>query len=276
MKRIFATLAILLSGLSSSAIAHVGGPFDNGLQSSALERNSVYQAILTFANGNGYCYFSPTASIAANGTTAGAATTVGGLALVDTRGSITNRAVLYYKGITYVGSTFGTSDFETRTIIGQLNASTNAAQSQLTNQTTNSTNNPFSSTGAAANANAISTTIISNSSSFSVNGDFNARITQTAPTMRFSGKGELFFIAPSKADAQAGLAFTGFSGLVNSIITAVGNANVGIAFDAAVFTEAQVAIQQAVNALPTLTTIDQAYAAGQVVKMTVSGTRRYL
>lgn len=276
MKRIFATIAILLTGLNTQAFALAGGPFDNGMQSASLDRNAIYQAILTFPNGSGYVYFQPTANIAANGVTAGYATSVGTLNVADTRGSNTTRSVLYYKGLTYVGGCFGAADYEAKSITATLNASTNAQQSQLTNQTQSNNTSFFGgSTGAAANANAISTTIISNSFSFFCNGEFNAKIYQTAPTMRFSGTGELSFLAPNQNDAKAGLAYTGFSGLVNSIITAVGNANVGAFFDATVFTQAQQAIQSAVNALPPLTSIDQAFAAGQIVKMTVSGTRRY-
>ena len=275
MKRILATAALLLTGLCSQASAMVGGPFDNGMESLSLSRNSIYQAILSFSNGSGYIYFHPDANIAANGTTAGGATTLGGLGAVATRGSDTNRSVMYYKGITYVGSAFATADFEARVIMGSINAGSNAAQSQLTTQTGNNNGNPFSATGAGANSNAISTTLISNPTSFTVNGEFTCHIDQTAPTVRFSGTGELSFIAPNQKDAQAGLAYTGFSGLVNSIITAVGNANVGVAFSATVFTQAEIAIQNAVAALPPLTSVDEAYAAGQVKKMRLNGTRRY-
>ena len=256
MNRIFAIIAVLATAFTGSASAFSGGPFDNGFQSLSLDRNSVYQAILSFANGSGYMYFLPDANIAANGTTAGGATTLNGVGPVDTRGSETNRSVLYYKGITYVGSAFGTADLEARQIMGSINAGSNAAQSQLTSQTGNNNGNPFSSTGAAANANAISTTLIANPVSFIVNGQFNCHIDRTAPTLRFSGRGELAFIAPNQKDAQAGLAYTGFSGLVNSIITAVGNANVGVAFSATVFTQAEIAIQNAVAALPPLTSVD--------------------
>ena len=277
MKRIFATIAVLLAGLNSSVFAFSGGPFDNGLQSATLDRGAFYQAILSFPNGNGYVYFSPVQDIAANGTITGTATTVGGqLAPVDTRGSTTNRSVLYYKGVTYVGSAFGTADYEARVISGSLNAASNASQSQLTSNTQNNANNPFSGTGSAANANAISTTLIANPFSFTVNGEFTAHIDRTSPTLRFSGTGELSFIAPNQTDAKAGLAYTGYSGLVNAIITAVGNANVGALFNAAVFTEAQKAIASAVAQLPALTSIDGAYAAGQIQKMTLRGSRRYL
>lgn len=274
MKRIFASIALLLAAFNTPAMALVGGPFDNGLQSNSLERNSVYQAILTFGNGSGYAFFTPTANIAGNGTVAGGAITPAGLANVDTRGSITNRVVLYYKGLTYLGGAFGVSDQEARVVQCSINANTSANQSATTSNTS-STSNGFSTAG-AANPNAISTIILSNTVSFTVNGNFTARIYQNAPTLRFRGTGELAFIAPSKADAQAGLAYSGFSGLINSIVTAVGNANVGANFNADVFTEAQIAIQNAIAAIPDLTSIDSNLRAAQVRKMTVSGTRRYL
>ena len=272
MKRIFASIAILLTAFNNQAFALAGGPFDNGLQSASLERNSVYQAILSFGNGSGYAFFTPTANIAGNGSTAGGATTPGGLVNIDTRGSITNRVVLYYKGLTYLGGAFGVADYETRTVQCSFNGNTSSNQS-ATNSTTATTG--FNTAG-ASNPNAISTIILANTVSFTVNGNFTAHIYQNAPTMRFRGRGELSFIAPSKADAQAGLAYSGFSGLINAIVTAVGNANVGANFNANVFTLAQLAIQNAIAAIPNLTSVDSNLQSAQIRQMSVYGTRRYL
>ncbi len=263
MKRIFASIAILLTAFNNQAFALAGGPFDNGLQSASLERGAIYQAILSFGNGSGYVYFTPTADIAGGG----------GQAALATRGSIANRMVLYYKGLTYIGGAFGTSDQEMRTVQCSFNGNTSSNQSATNATATNTTG--FNTAG-ATNPNAISTIILSNTVSFTVNGNFTAHVYQTAPTFRFRGTGEIAFIAPSKADAQAGLAYSGFSGLINAIVTAVGNANVGSNFNANVFTLAQLAIQNAVAAIPNLTSIDSNFQSAQIRHISVYGTRRYL
>ena len=277
MKRIFASAAILLTALNSPVSAMSGGPFDNGLQSASLDRGAIYQAILTFGNGSGFCYFSPTANIAANGFTAGGSTVLGGQAFTDTRGSITSRVVVYYKGLTYVGGAMGTTDVEARTVQCSMNANTNANQSQSSTGTSQSSTGFSTGSGSTAStAGAISQYILSNPNSFTMNGDFVARIYQTAPTLRFRGTGELSFIAPNQADAKAGLAFSGYSGLINAIVTSVGNANVGANFNANVFTLAELAIQNALAALPPLTTIQEALQAAEIRHLSVYGTRRYL
>ncbi len=278
MKRIFASAAILLTALNSPVFAMSGGPFDNGLQSAALDRGAIYQAILTFGNGSGFCYFTPTANIAANGFTAGASTTLAGQAFTDTRGSVTSRVVVYYKGLTYVGGAMGTTDVEARTVQCSMNANTNANQSQSSTGTAQSSSGLGTTTGGstASTAGAISQYILSNPNSFTMNGDFVAHIYQTAPTLRFRGTGELSFIAPNQADAKAGLAFSGYSGLINAIVTSVGNANVGANFNANVFTLAELAIQNALAALPPLTTIQEALQAAEIRHLSVYGTRRYL
>ena len=281
MKRIFASIAIVLTAFNSPVYASVGGPFDNGLFSASLDRNSIYQAILTFGDGSGFCYFTPTANLAANGTTTGGGTSInGGTSAVDTRGSITNRMVVYYKGLTYFGSAFGTADNEARSIVCTMNGSSNSNQTTVNSSSTSVglLSASTTSTGGSSNPNAASTIILSNAASFTVNGDFTAHIDQTAPTMRFSGEGELSFIAPTSKDAVAGLALTGYAGLVNSIVTAVGNANVGANFNAGVFTTAQAAINSALAALALtpLTTINSNYQTAQVRHLSVYGTRRYL
>ncbi len=263
MKRIFASIAILLTAFNSSAFALAGGPFDNGTQANSLDGGAFYQAILSFGNGSGYCFFSPNANIAGDGI---------GSFPVATRGTQLNRLVMYYKGLTYIGSAFGTVDHETRFVECSFNGNTTSNQSATTNTTTT---NGFQSSS-ASNPNAISTIILSNTVSFTVNGNFTAKIYQNAPTLRFRGKGELAFIAPSKADAQAGLAYSGFSGLINAIVTAVGNANVGANFNANVFTLAQLAIQNAVAAIPNLTSIDSNFDSAQTRVLTVYGSRKYL
>ena len=271
MKRIIASLAIGITALTGQAHAWVGGPFDNGLHSAQLE-NGLYQATMSFKNGSGYCYFvsdqwiaSDVASVPSN---------------VDQRGSLRNRAVLYYQGVSYLGSAFGTADAESADIQCILNGNSEATfQTAATQQTTNAF------TLSSATTNALSTTVVSSSRSFTFNGQWQARITQTAPSLRFSGKGELAFLAPGGTDAIAGLAFSGYAGLVNAVVTAVGNAQPGAFFPATFFSDAQVAMTAIltdmanpatpVGALIRQSGIDPTYENAKVIKMKVQGTRRY-
>jgi len=271
MKRIIAFLAIGFSALTGQAHAWVGGPFDNGWHNASFE-NGVYQAALTFKNGGGYSYFSPNQAIASDD----AATPT----LIDQRGSRRNRAVLYYKGISYVGSAFGTADGEARDIQCTMNGSSEATvQPGTTQQQTTTGNSQFSSTS-LANA------VVSSSRSFIFNGHWEGKITSTAPSLRFSGKGELCFLAPGGVDSIAGLAFDSYADLVAAIITAVGNADTsGSGFPAAFFTSAGTAVQDLLREMADPTTdvggliaktgIDSSFENAEVIKMKVTGTRRF-
>lgn len=264
MKRFACLITVILATFGGNAHAWVGGPFDGGLHSSTLSRNSIFQAVLSFENGSGYVYFSPTQALTGDD--------INNTANVDGRAGIRNRSVLYYKGITYVGSAFGVNDDEARYVQGSLNATselsfssqTTNAQGQGANQTTTSS---------------VSTTIVNSSRSFLVNGNFEAKVYQTSPSYRFRGEGQLAFISPNGTDAVAGLAFNAYSGLIDAIISAVANAAVGANFNPAVFTQAQIAINEALNDLPALLAgagVDSTFDSAQKIKVKVSGTRRYL
>jgi hypothetical protein len=260
MKRILASLAVAVLGISTQASAIVGGPFDNGSHSAQNEAGARYQAILTFANGSGYTSFSPEARIAIIQTTD-----------VSTRSSMVNRSVLYYKGIVYVGGAFGMIEDDEKYIQGELNAS-----SDVSNTVQQSTQQAgfFS---FSSQASTVSSTVTSSNRSFGVNGNFEARIYQTAPILKFRGKGELSFLSPSGSDSIAGLAFNGYSGLITAInqsvsgLTGVG-AGVGFAL-------AQASIDAALAALPAHLAgagLDATFAGADVRKMKVRGSRRYI
>jgi hypothetical protein len=273
MKRIIASLAIGFSALTGQAHAWVGGPFDNGFHNASFE-NGVYQAALTFKNGGGYSYFSPNQAIASDD----ASTPT----LIDQRGSRRNRAVLYYKGISYVGSAFGTADGEARDIQCTMNGT-----SESTYQTAATQQQTSAFTLTTSTSSALSTTVVSSSRSFNFNGHWEGKITSTAPSLRFSGKGELAFLAPGGADSIAGLAFSGFAGLIDAIITAVGNADTtGTSnFPATFFSDAGDSITDILTQMADPTSdigkiisqsgIDATFDNAEVIKLKVTGTRRF-
>lgn len=271
MKRIIASLAIGITALTGQAHAWVGGPFDNGWHSAELE-NGVYQANLIFKNGSGYSYFRPDQRIASDDASVPSA--------VDQRGSLSNRAVIYYKGISYVGSAFGTADGEAKDVQCVMNGG-----SESTYQTAASSQQTSAFTLASTTSTALSTTVVSSSRSFAFNGHWEAKITQTAPSLRFKGKGELSFLSPGGTDAIAGLAFSGYSGLVNAIVTAVGNAQPGVNFPATFFSDAADAMSDLLTEMADPTTdvgaiirqsgIDPTYENATVIKLKVTGTRRF-
>lgn len=270
MKRIIASLVIGFSALSGQAFALVGGPFDGNSHSAALDSNAIYQATFSLSNGSGFCYFSPTAKITPDRVPGGTANTSD----FDFIGSTPNRSVIYYKGISYVGSCFGTADPDARFVEAVLNATSELGFSaQQSNQQNNNGNQSQQSVS-------VSNIIVQNNRSFLVNGAFEARITQTAPLLRFRGKGELAFLAPTSQDSIAGLAYTAYSGLIGAIISFVANsvvvANANIN---QIFTDAQQAVTNALAGLqPYLDQggVDATYRNAQKVSIRVSGTRRYL
>ncbi len=247
--------------IAPSAQAIVGGPFDNGGQSVSLTKG-IYQAVLSFKNGNGFCYFNPDQRLVSENLT--------NILDYDGRGDIQNRAVIYYKGITYVGSALGFADTEDRYVQCSINGGSELGFS--VSQTT--------STGAGAGLNqassSVSDVVVSSNRGFIVNGNWEAKIDRTAPTSRFSGKGELLFLAPTGADSVAGLAYSGYAGLIGAIVNAV--SNLGGTFNPAIFTQAQLAIDNALLALPGHLAgagLDSPLTSGDTVKVKVRGSIRY-
>lgn len=270
MKRIIASLVIGVFALSGQAFALVGGPFDMGSHGANLDRNSVYQGVLSFTNGSGYVYFSPTASLVPENSSS---------TLYALKGSTNNRSVLYYQGVTYLGSCFGTSDYDARFIEGMINASSEASTGGAGN------NNGVQNNTATSNTlnPSIYSNIVASGKSFSANGAFVGKITQTSPVLRFTGKGELAFLSPNGTDSINTLAYQSYSGLIGAIISFVGNSTVTNADNidySTVFGGAQAAISNALIDLKTsfLTSggVDDTYREAKTVKLRVYGTRRYL
>jgi N-acetylneuraminic acid mutarotase len=146
---------------------------------------------------------------------------------------------------------------------------TNTQQNNTGQQTTN--------TVSASNI------IVQNNKGFLVNGNFQGKITQTAPTLRFRGKGELAFMSPTGASSINTLAYQSYSGLIGAIISFVGNSVVTNANNidySQVFGGAQAAVKNALDDLKVsyLSTggIDDTFSEAVVETLHVSGTRRYL
>ena len=270
MKRFILSLALGFSAMTTPASAWVGGPFDNGFHSAANESNSVYQAVLTMLNGSGYCYFTPDAVFS----NVGASNNGGNTSQFDNRGSLRNRSVIYYKGVTYVGSALGMVDGEARYLQCSMNG-TSELGLQVTN--TSQQQNLFS---ASQQSTSVSSTIVNSNRSFTFNGNFQAKIYQTAPSLRFKGKGELIFLSPTSPDSVAGLAYQGYASLINAIVAFIAGSrvepNVVIT---TLFSDAQTAIDNALAGLtPYLNTggINSVLQNGKKQIIHVTGTRRYL
>jgi hypothetical protein len=271
MKRIIASLVISVSAFSGQAFALVGGPFDMGSHGSNLDRNSIYQAALSFRNGSGFVYFSPTARLVPERVPGGGSAVDD----FDSQGSVPNRTVLYYKGVSYVGSCFGTADMEARFIEGIINGNSDVGFSA-----SSTTSNGG---GASTASSTVSATVVYSGKGYVVNGNFLAKVSQTAPVLRFKGKGELSFLSPTGESSVNTLAYEAYSGLIAGIIAFVGNSTVGNGNQVdygLIFTGAQTAIDNALSSLKTnyLASggVDETYKEVDLVKLRVYGTRRYL
>jgi hypothetical protein len=145
------------------------------------------------------------------------------------------------------------------------------------NQQNNQANQANTNVTQQSSAVSVATAILSNNRGFLANGQWEAKMNKMSPTRRFFGRGELVFLSPSGADAVAGLAYTGYSGLIAAIVQAVGG--LGGTFNPAIFTQAQNAIGAALTALPTFLAgagLDSVQNSGDTVKVGVRGTLRYL
>jgi hypothetical protein len=269
MTRLFSFLALsalAMIGSTGQALAIAGGPFDNGLPSGTLEypQNGYYAANLRFKNGNGYCYFNPSQVLVSEDQSTPTA--------FQARGTSRNRSVLYYKGITYVGAAFGMTDPGDGVIQCSLNASSEANFSAQT-QAQNSTFFNFS-----ASAVTVSNQVTASSRNFTCNGNWEGKLNRKVGQIRFTGKGELAFLAPNGADAYSNLALTSYSNFIGAIITyyaSVGNSNQ----PPPPFSQGETAIASVLNRIvPFLSSagIDTADNSADKVKISVRGSFRYV
>lgn len=203
MKKAFLSLSAFVFALVAApqAQAWVGGPFDSGDYNILHEREGVYQATMTYKNGSGFCQFAQDNSLVNQDATSGSLTVF----------SLENRSLLYYKGITFAGTCTGVVDMEARRVFATTNGTTN-----LNTSTGTTSNDPV---------------VINGSTGYPgygySNSNFTAKITKTAPLLRFSGKGEASFVMDQDLDTVANAVTTTifpqyFADLVanNPVITA--------------------------------------------------------
>lgn len=281
MKKIFWMIQVAALSASMQAFALVGGPFDNGDYSILLDRNGYYQASFTYQNGNGYAIWtsdnlmgtSSTGNTTSINYGTGSLITAGtGAALSDHNA---NRSVLYYKGVTYVGSAYGAADFDGDTIQGNVNA-----YSEFTISTT-ATNTQQNLLTQSSVSTATLDQVVTNGRSYVANIGWTAEITDSTPILTFSGTGELSIIAPNGRETLAGLAYGGYSGLIDSINQSVSNLFSGgdvSLTNIDIYGSAQDAIDSALAGLePYLTGTgpSNSYAESEVQPVDVEGYRRY-
>ncbi len=180
-------LFALVMSFSASAFALVGGPFDNGDFSELLDQNGIYQWVASFPNGLGQGQFNDTTSVGPTltGSTSGTATTNTGI------GTVQDRSIFYYKGVTFFGQCFGQVDLSSKTISCVTNGSSDTTISTSSSSSNGSTTGQQSATSASG-------TITNNGNLGMVaNSEWNGNITSTNPTLVFHGTGQLTVIPPN-------------------------------------------------------------------------------
>jgi hypothetical protein len=194
MKRFSLILASLVLIFGSKASAFSGGPFDNGDYSTLLDENGIYQVAFRFSNGSGFAQFGNNV----NQELFLPVTT--GTGVSSTTFSVLNRSILYYKGVTYLGTCFGMVDHERKTVSGVTNGQSDITTSQTTTG------------GGGPTITSTNTLIFNGGLGFTANTEFICKIKNTYPILRFNGKGELTIVNPSLASniaSQVALAIAG-------------------------------------------------------------------
>lgn len=196
MKKGFLSFTAFVLALVAAPQAHalVGGPFDNGDFSVLLDDNGIYQAAFRMKNGSGMAQFGTNVTLDTfDDTTTGPGTAM----------SVLNRSVIYYRGVTFIGSATGIVDHERKRITGFTNGDSDVATTGTTQQGSQSNQTKTPAT----------TTLLSNNGvGLSSSSHWDARITKSHPILRFTGKGEFTVINPT----LAGTAFNAFEQLIGN------------------------------------------------------------
>ncbi len=256
MKRISLLLASLTLGVASTASALVGGPFDNGDYSALLDNSGVYQAAFRFENGSGFAQFGTNVDIA----TFVDINSTGGTGLRGSTFSYLNRSIIYYKGVTYLGTAFGTVDHASKRIEGVTNGNSDVR----TNSQSGGNNQNNSQSLAAA-----TTSLLNNGGvGFPCNTRWRAKITATKPIVRFSGTGELTVINPS-------LDQVAYAAIV-ALLTGSQNASTsGQTLSVAAQMQQLINAVTDPNASSVIPSADKIADTSDVVPMTVFGSRQF-
>jgi hypothetical protein len=255
MKKGFLSFTAFLFALAAvpQAQAIVGGPFDNGDYSQTLDNNGIYQAAFRFPNGSGFAQFGTNVDM----TTYVDISTAGGTGVRSSVYSILNRSLIYYKGVTYLGTASGMVDHERKTIQGYTNGNSDVRTTAATNTGGGGNQNQTAATQALMNNGGLN---------FPCNTNWKAKITTTHPVLRFSGTGELTVLNPSLDQ----VAYAAITAIINSQQNAGGtNQAVGPQISAII---AAIAAAQASDVIPST---DSVKDNSDTVKITVFGSRQF-
>jgi hypothetical protein len=255
MKRISLILASFVLVFGTKASAAKGGPFDNGDYSSLLDNSGIYQAAFRFSNGSGFAQFGDNVDAALFVDISN----TGGSTVRGSTYSVLNRSIIYYKGVSYLGTCYGMVDHEAKLVSGVTNGNSDVG----TVGTTNASNNANTQSVTAA-----TTTLLNNGGlGFPCNTNFNCRITKTHPVLRFNGTGELTIVNPSLSQ----VAYSALTALITSQQGATGNQNFGTQI-----TQLVAGLTSAAASTTSLIpSTDQTRATSDQIRMTVFGSRKF-
>jgi hypothetical protein len=245
-------LLALVTSFSASAFALTGGPFDNGGYNQLMDDSGIYQWTAYYNNGLGEGQFASNNNL---GATISAGTTTGSQVGNTDIGSALNRAIFYYKGVTFFGSSFGIVDLGRKKISCITNG---ASEVTISTQASASTSGTTASAGVTA-----SSTVVQNGIGYTANAEWSAEVGPTQPILEFHGEGELTVLQPS---AHAIIA-----NAVQTLVTSQSSSSSATNLATAI---AALTTQQTIDAL-TPDTLDTIQANSVQEHITVSGSRKY-
>jgi hypothetical protein len=254
---------------SASAFALVGGPFDNGDYSELMDQNGVYQWTASMPDGMGEGQFNDSVSVGATVTSSSSSTAS---TTNNAIGSVQDRSIFYYKGVTFFGQCFGIVDLSQKTISCITNGS-----SQVTIANTGSSSSSTTTTGASTSGISASSTVLNNGNlGFVANSTWNGNITETNPTLVFHGTGQFTVISPNAQNIVSGLAQTIVSG--NSSTSSSGGTGltlITISPANAIASALAVLSTPAFQTAITPENLDEVQQQSDQVGIDVTGTRKY-
>jgi len=193
LKKIQLLFAFALA-LPAASYGLVGGPWDNGDYNQILDESGIYQATLRFSNGQGMCQFGSNVdvtnyidlSLSAGGTAGGSSSSSSRASTY----SYLNRSIIYYKGVTYLGTCYGTSDMVNNVIDGFTNGSSDVSTT-IQNNAGGGANQATQGT-----ISSVTTLVTNGARNFTCNTAWSAKIKSKKPVLKFQGKGQLTVLNP--------------------------------------------------------------------------------